>query len=69
MTELETNEKTTNMEIGTIRIAPQPPIVGGYRFGNHPTNFLQFNLTYKPKWFHRLCMRTFLGMYWHDGIN
>lgn len=44
-----------------------PPIyVGGYRIGNHKSNYIQFNLKDKPKWLHRQFMRIFLGWYWFD---
>jgi hypothetical protein len=40
--------------------------VGGYRMGNHSNSYIQFNLSYKPNWFHRTMMRVCLGMYWFD---
>lgn len=39
---------------------------GGYRIGNNLDDYIQFNLTYKPKLFHRICMKFFLGWYWFD---
>jgi hypothetical protein len=45
----------------------KPPVyVGGYRFGNDESNYIQMNLTYKPKWLHRQCCRIFFGLYWFD---
>jgi hypothetical protein len=47
-------------------IISTPPVIGGYRFGNHTTYYFQVNFTYKPTWFHRNMMRICLGMYWFD---
>jgi len=43
-----------------------PKYVGGYRLGNATDNYThtQFNLTYKPNWFHRTMMRLCLGFKW-----
>lgn len=43
--------------------------VGGYRLGNITNYYTQFNLSYKPNWLHRQCMRIFLGWYWIDNIK
>lgn len=40
--------------------------VGGYRFGNQSTCYVQLNLTYRPNWIHRTFMKVCLGMYWYD---
>ena len=45
----------------TLR-APTPP-VGGYRIGG----CVQFNLTKKPCWLHRLGVRLVLGWEWVDA--
>ena len=46
----------------------KPPVyVGGYRFGNLTENYMQMNLTYKPKWIHRQFAKMFLGLYWFDN--
>ena len=47
-------------------IVTPPKYVGGYRLGNQPTHYVQFNLSHKPNWLHRQCMRIFLGWYWFD---
>jgi hypothetical protein len=52
-------------EPATFLVSP-PKYVGGYRIGKHKSNYIQFNLAYKPKWLHRQCMRIFLGWYWFD---
>jgi hypothetical protein len=41
--------------------------IRGYRIGNQPTGYVQFNLTHKPKWIHRQFMRILLGWYWYDS--
>jgi len=55
------------MENKLNTLVSQPNHVGGYRVGKLTTGYLQFNLTYKPNWFHRQCMRIFLGWYWFDN--
>jgi hypothetical protein len=45
----------------------QPTRVGGYRMGEDP-GYIQFNLTKKPNWFHRLGVRIVLGWVWIDGV-
>lgn len=40
--------------------------VGGYRIGKLKSGYTQFNLTYKPNWFHRQMMKLCLGWYWYD---
>lgn len=44
---------------------PPPPSVGGYRMGEAP-GYIQFNLTKKPCWLHRLGVRLVLGWKWVD---
>ena len=39
-----------------------PNYVGGYRLGTD--HYFQFNLTYKPNWFHRTMMRLCFGYKW-----
>lgn len=46
-----------------------PKHVGGYRIGNHKSNYIQFNLVNKPNWLHRQFMRICLGWYWFDEIK
>jgi hypothetical protein len=47
---------------------PEPIPAGWYIFGNvYIYGTLQIALAYKPNWFHRLCMRVFLGIYWIDN--
>jgi hypothetical protein len=41
-----------------------PKYVGGYRLGKKLEGSIQFNLCYKPNWFHRKCMKIFLGWHW-----
>ena len=43
-----------------------PEFVGGYRIGNHPTNYFQINLKHKPNFIQRFFMKTLLGFYWFD---
>lgn len=45
-----------------------PPIVGGYDItgSNQVAGSIVFNFTKKPNWFHRTCVRFFLGWKWHD---
>lgn len=40
--------------------------VGGYRIGKLDHGYVQFNLLYKPNWFHRQMMKLCLGWYWYD---
>ena len=47
-------------------MAPPPP-VGGYRMGPASGGFVQFNLTKKPCWLHRLGVRLVLGWEWVDA--
>jgi len=52
----------------TLNALVSPPeYVGGYRIGKSTTAYMQFNLTYKPKWLHRQFMRILLGWYWFDA--
>lgn len=46
--------------------APPPLSVGGYRLGEAP-DYVQFNLTKKPCWLHRLGVRLVLGWEWVDA--
>jgi hypothetical protein len=39
-----------------------PNYVGGYRLGGEYS--VQFNLTYKPNWFHRNMMKLCFGWEW-----
>jgi hypothetical protein len=39
-----------------------PNYVGGYRLGTD--HYVQFNLTYRPNWFHRTMMRLCFGYKW-----
>jgi hypothetical protein len=50
-----------------ICFIPQPEYVGGYRIGKRDTGYIQFNLDYKPNWFHRQIMKLCLGWYWYDA--
>ncbi len=45
---------------------PPPPPVGGYRLGEAP-DYVQFNLTKKPSWLHRMGVRLVLGWEWVDA--
>ena len=40
-----------------------PNYVGGYRLGKE-IHHMQFNLTYKPNWFHRTMVKLCLGWEW-----
>jgi hypothetical protein len=53
----------------SIFLVSPPKQVGGYRLGNKKSDYIQFNLNYKPKWLHRQCMRICLGWYWFDDLN
>ena len=55
-----------NMD-NTFRKISYPKQVGGYRIGKVSSQSIQFNLTHKPNWLHRQCMRIFLGWYWFDN--
>ena len=44
-----------------------PKYVGGYRLGKD--HYVQFNLTYKPNWFHRTMMRLCFGYKWENLIG
>ena len=58
----------TNSQQHYFELKEIPPLklVGGYRLGK-PTNLsIQFNLTYKPNWFHRTMMRVCFGLYWTE---
>ena len=51
----------------TKKVIIRPGYVGGYRLGNLTHNYIQFDMTYKPKWLHRQMMRIFFGWYWVDN--
>lgn len=53
------------MERLTVKIEA-PSYVGGYRMGTG-ADYVQFNLTHKPNWFHRTMMRFFFDMNWFDN--
>lgn len=53
----------------SLFVVSPPKYVGGYRLGNYKSNYIQFNLSNKPKWLHRQFMRLFLGWYWFDDLN
>lgn len=55
------------MENTLFTVTP-PKYVGGYRLGDSP-GYIQFNLTYKPNWLHRKCMKIFLGWQWIDEVK
>lgn len=64
----ETTKLITTENIAAFLAKPQGH-VGGYRLGNITNYYTQFNLTYKPNWLHRQCMRIFLGWYWVDNAK
>jgi len=52
----------TIIPAATYTTIKTPNYVGGYRLGTD--NYVQFNLTYKPNWFHRTMMRLCFGYKW-----
>jgi|SRR5210317_187238 hypothetical protein len=50
------------MKTETLTTINTPNYVGGYRLGTD--HYFQFNLTYKPNWFHRTMMRLCFGYKW-----
>jgi len=51
----------------TLRFKIETPnYVGGYKMGTD-ADYFQFNLTYKPNWFHRTMMRLFFDAQWFDN--
>ena len=48
-----------------FRLYEPPPVVGGYLMGE-PSGGVQFNLTKKPCWLHRMGVRLVLGWEWVD---
>jgi hypothetical protein len=50
----------------SFKLNAQTPMVGGYRMGASP-GYVQFNLTKKPCWLHRLGVRLVLGWKWVDA--
>ncbi len=51
----------------TFKSITFPKYVGGFRLGKLKTDYIQFNMTHKPNWFHRQTMRIFFGWYWFDN--
>ena len=64
--------EVTKTEVATISLVNCVELtkksVGGYDItGNHGgANSVKFMMTKKPKWFHRVCTRFFLGWTWVD---
>ena len=52
--------------LSNLTFIPPTKYVGGYRIGKLNSGYIQFNLTYKPNWFHRQMMKWCLGWYWYD---
>ena len=48
-----------------LKFVEPPKRVGGYRMGGEP-GYIQFNLTAKPSWLHRIGVRLVLGWVWVD---
>lgn len=63
---METDTLTGDL-ITKYTIYTPPEVVGGYRLGKRDLGYVQFNLTYKPNWFHRQMMKLCLGWYWYDA--
>ena len=59
----EWNLKVDDDSISYKGFNPQK-YVGGYRIGERDGYYAQFNLTYKPNWFHRTMMRLCFGYKW-----
>lgn len=53
--------------LSNLTFISPPEYVGGYIIGKLDTGYIQFNLTYKPNWFHRQMMKLCLGWYWFDA--
>jgi len=53
---------TNNIVLDNYTTIKTPNYVCGYRLGTD--NYVQFNLTYKPNWFHRTMMRLCFGYKW-----
>jgi hypothetical protein len=53
-------------EIWIGKLTTLPKVVGGYRLGKQTSDYVQFTMTYKPKWFHRQMMKIFFGWYWFN---
>jgi len=58
---------TSNTTTGEYAFYSPCEVVGGYRMGKQGTDYIQFNITYKPNWFHRQMMKLCLGWYWYDA--
>ncbi len=61
--------KEPEKQVATISMIEAPKKnVGGYDItGNHGGPYsVMFMMTKKPKWFHRVCTRFFLGWNWVD---
>jgi hypothetical protein len=66
MTHKEKEEELIMKESNLLFTIMPPDYVGGYRLGKKKSYTMVTNLTYKPNWLHRQCMRIFLGWYWED---
>jgi len=53
---------TNNIVLDNYATIKTPNYVGSYRLGTD--HYFQFNLTYKPNWFHRTMMRLCFGYKW-----
>ena len=53
---------TNNIVLDDYATFKTPNYVGGYRLGTD--HYFQFNLTYKPNWFHSTMMRLCFGYKW-----
>ncbi|MEK6828587.1 MAG: hypothetical protein AABY15_00480 [Nanoarchaeota archaeon] len=66
-------ESAEKKEVGTVSVGYAIELpkknVGGYDItGNYGgVNSVMFMMTKKPKWFHRVCTRFFLGWNWVDS--
>ena len=58
----EETPTTNNIVLDDYTTIKTPNYVGGYRLGTD--HYFQFNLTYKPNWFHRTMMRLCFGYKW-----
>jgi hypothetical protein len=61
---MENEFKEFSMEYQFMTV---PKRVGGYRMGEAP-GYIQFNLTSKPNWLHRMGVRLILGWKWIDEV-
>jgi hypothetical protein len=53
---------TSNIVLDGDTTIKTPNYIGGYRLGTD--HYVQFNLTYRPNWFHRTMMRLCFGYKW-----